>query len=360
MFNSRYVSQTLPAFSSDQAISYELTNINQTEPFSLVDQSMSKDIPSTVRFDDASVTIFSKKLGEGSFGSVYLGEYKKDKDSFSSLVAVKFCHDDGGDDTEYRVMSALQAKQSPYLINLINYKCDDADSVMVIEYMEKGSLENAIETYSWFDWGTRLQMLIDSISGLSDMHEMGYLHRDIKVGNVLLDANFRAKLCDFGISCQEETKDAEEPAGTPLAIAPEVMRGSPSSRKSDIYSFGVVLLEVATWDQELTNEVLIPKGPLPGAYFTMNWPLRLKTLSQFADDHCPTDICHLVKDCLQMASDSRPTTENVKSRLTRMNKIHGEVRQVFFASKFDVSDKIAGLVREYAEEREPSSLGMKC
>ena len=341
------------------------------------DQSQdNKSIPNVVRFDGETspwlTTYNDRKLGQGSFGSVYLGEYNEGQ--ASSLVAVKFSNnsDDDSSQVEYSILNALKEKKSPYLVNLINYRCDDGQSIMVIDYMPKGSLGDFIDSHSSCSWKKRFQILVDSISGLSDMHEMGYLHRDIKPDNVLLNPSLRAKLCDFGVSCKEGTDEANEIAGTPLTAAPEVLNGAAESsemrctRKSDIYSFGVVLLEVAIWSRESTPRL---EGTITKALFdefASAWLLRLQILNQMAEDLCPTDIAHLIRDCTQEDSKSRPAVEKVRDRLIGMSKIHGEVRQVFFNRQSELSKLgydttkgascggIAGLIREYAEEEKYS------
>lgn len=344
---------------------------SQSTALSPISPRVSPFQPKDVDFDNASVIVSPKdELGSGTSGHVYLGQYKKNTNTESYTVAVKYCDDN--DDTEYTVMSALQAKQqSPYLIKLIDYKHSDNDVVLVLEYMQRGGLNKTIEKNSQCDWDTRLQILENSISGLSFMHNAGYLHRDLKSANILLDMGFHAKLCDFGCSFKEAKEGDGQRVGSPPYMAPETLSWtSPThSKKSDIYAFGMILLEVAAWNEEKFDKVIFQDISSRVDFYKIKWPLRLQTLSQFANENCPTDISKLIQYCMQMNPDNRPATDDVKKCLTRMNKIHGEVRQVFFArvsvAKSEkceqVSDNIAGLVREYAaEDMNPESLNKNC
>lgn len=195
-------------------------------------------------------------------------------------------------------------------------------------------------------------MLTDISSGLFDMHKIGYLHRDLKSGNVLLDENYNARLSDFDVSCKEEQATIDLALrGTHPVLAPEVIATKPNnacySKKSDIYSFGILLLEVAVWNPEISNQALTILGNL----FLINWSMRLSRLKALAHQYGPVDVAELIENCIEMNPDNRPTIEDVKTRLTSIGKIHNELSQIFLARNFgNDSDRIAGIVREYASE----------
>jgi serine/threonine protein kinase len=314
------------------------------------------DSNTLIQNEDQSIQIM-RKLVSGCYGTVYLGKMN-DND-----VAVKCFSSDSGID-EYKAMADLGAHRSPYLVKMIAYK----PKFLVLEYMENGTLADFIDERRVCNWASSLQILADCSAGLADMHQHGYLHLDIKSMNILLDQNNRAKLGDFGCTSHETDPSkgflhyVDYFMGTYEYLAPEVWmlpQFSGYSKKSDIFALGVLMLEIAAWDK-YHDLILLglnsnDRGD-PDSFHPINWTLRLKLINQFIFKHCPIDLGELIQDCMQLNSSNRPTAKMVKDRLIRMNKIHGEVHQLFFsAAKHAVRDKIAGLVREYAAETKDKS-----
>lgn len=136
---------------------------------------------------------------------------------------------------------------------------EDANCYLIYEYIENGSL------YSWLhesmngnlNWKTRLRIAIDVANGLQYIHEHTrprVVHKDIKSSNILLDSNMRAKIANFGLAKSGCNAITMHIVGTQGYIAPEYLADGVVSTKMDIFSFGVVLLELISGKEAINEE----------------------------------------------------------------------------------------------------------
>ncbi|XP_076889665.1 L-type lectin-domain containing receptor kinase S.6-like [Bidens hawaiensis] len=149
------------------------------------------------------------------------------------------------------------------LVQLQGWCCEGNELVLVYEYMPNGSLDKVIHKRTNnrpLTFEKRLNILLGVASALVYLHEeceRQIIHRDVKTCNIMLDADFNAKLGDFGLAEVYEhnarKRDATLPAGTMGCLAPEYVFSGVPSVKTDVYSFGVVVLEVAS-GQRAVNE----------------------------------------------------------------------------------------------------------
>ncbi|CAN1189099.1 L-type lectin-domain containing receptor kinase IX.1 [Linum perenne] len=203
----------------------------------------------TNNFDDGS-----NKLGEGGFGGVYRG-YLKVK---SDVVAVKRVSKKSRQGirefaAEVKIISRLRHRN---LVRLIGWCHEKEELLLVYEFLTNGSLDLHLfkqkDVNLLLNWETRYKIAKGLASGMLYLHEeweQCVVHRDIKSSNVMLDSNFRAKLGDFGLArLVDHDKGSQTTmlAGTIGYVAPECAMTGKASRESDIYSFGVVALEIAT------------------------------------------------------------------------------------------------------------------
>lgn len=188
-------------------------------------------------------------LGKGGFGCVYkamLGD--------NLYVAVKRLESGSRDAIrEFQTEVDLLGKiQHPNIISLLGYSIHSETRLLVYELMQNGSLESQIHgpsCGSLLTWHMRLKIALDVARGLEYLHEHckpPVIHRDLKSSNVLLDSNFNAKLSDFGLAILDgsQKKNNIKLSGTLGYVAPEYLLDGKLTDKSDVYAFGVVLLEL--------------------------------------------------------------------------------------------------------------------
>ncbi|KAK8456146.1 hypothetical protein SEVIR_4G282400v4 [Setaria viridis] len=189
-------------------------------------------------------------VGEGGFGVVYRGFIHG---AVGKEVAVKELNPEGlqGDREWLTEVSYLGQYSHPNLVELIGYCCEDDHRLLVYEFMAKGSLENHLfRRACTLSWTTRVAIALDVARGLAFLHgaERPIIYRDFKTSNILLDAEFNAKLSDFGLAKEGpmggKTHVSTRVMGTYGYAAPEYMATGHLTVMSDVYGFGVVLLEM--------------------------------------------------------------------------------------------------------------------
>ncbi|XP_027111757.1 putative serine/threonine-protein kinase [Coffea eugenioides] len=194
----------------------------------------------------------SNKIGRGGFGTVYKGKLKngtpvavKRLSAFSKQGVREFL-------TEIETISNVQ---HPNLVQMIGCCVHGPDRILVYAYLENKSLDNALLGRSRavnLEWSKRTAICMGTARGLAYLHEElvpHIVHRDIKASNILLDKDFAPKIGDFGLAKlfpDDITHISTKIAGTTGYLAPEYALGGQLTMKADIYSFGVVVLEIVS------------------------------------------------------------------------------------------------------------------
>nr|CAD1818737.1 unnamed protein product [Ananas comosus var. bracteatus] len=158
------------------------------------------------------------------------------------------------------------------LVPLAGWCCENDELVLVYEFMPNGTLDRALHSLpdhcgaAVLPWGVRKNVVLGVASALAFLHddcEKRIVHRNVKSCNILLDADFNAKLGDFGLALHNSRSSsgcaalASQPDGTIGYLAPEYVRSGVATDKSDVYSFGVVALEVATGRRPVDNGLVL-------------------------------------------------------------------------------------------------------
>ncbi|XP_027913261.1 G-type lectin S-receptor-like serine/threonine-protein kinase LECRK4 [Vigna unguiculata] len=194
---------------------------------------------------------FKDKLGRGAYGTVYSGVLNlEDQQVHVAVKQLEQVEDQGDKEfvTEVQVIALIHHRN---LVSLLGFCNEQSHRLLVYEKMENGTLSNFL-----FDegdkpsWESRVRIVLEIARGLLYLHEEcdhQIIHCDIKPQNVLLDSNYTAKISDFGLAkllMKDKTRTNTNARGTVGYMAPEWLKNAPVTAKVDIYSFGVVLLEI--------------------------------------------------------------------------------------------------------------------
>ncbi|CAL9129961.1 unnamed protein product [Musa textilis] len=192
---------------------------------------------------------FKEALGSGASGVVYMGFLK---DGAGTRVAVKKL-DKVSRETEKEFMNeviSIGQTHHKNLVRLVGFCCQGADRLLVYEFMSNGSLMALLSGEVRPSWDQRVQIALGIARGLLYLHEeciSQIIHCDIKPQNVLLDDNLVPRIADFGLAKllkTDQTRTKTDIRGTKGYVAPEWFKNAGVTAKVDVYSFGVMLLEI--------------------------------------------------------------------------------------------------------------------
>ncbi|XP_040998790.1 phytosulfokine receptor 2 [Juglans microcarpa x Juglans regia] len=265
----RHEKPTHRSRANDRARARALSRGNTELSSITVDESASFD--PNLRISMIELVIATKNfsadliVGDGSFGLVYKAQLS------GATVAVKKLDPDAFQGfREFQAeMETLEKLRHENIVKILGYCVSGSERLLVYEYMEKGSLdqwlqdassENDTSAAAWpnsgvrlpLSWETRVKIAQGVANGLAYLHglEEPIIHRDIKASNVLLDSKFEAHIADFGLARrvgESHSHVSTQVAGTMGYMPPEYREGlTMATVKADVYSFGVLLLEIAT------------------------------------------------------------------------------------------------------------------
>ncbi|KAL6884573.1 hypothetical protein ACP4OV_010509 [Aristida adscensionis] len=208
----------------------------------------------TANFDE------KRKIGEGGYGSVYLGFIGAHEIAVKKMKASK-------SKEFFAELKVLCKVHHINVVELIGYAAGDDHLYLVYEYVQNGSLSEhlhdpLLKGHQPLSWTARTQIALDSARGIEYIHDHTkacYVHRDIKTSNILLDNGLRAKVADFGLVKLVQRSDEDECVatrlvGTPGYLPPESVLELHMTTKSDVYAFGVVLAELITGFRALMRD----------------------------------------------------------------------------------------------------------
>ncbi|XP_053174948.1 interleukin-1 receptor-associated kinase 4 [Scomber japonicus] len=205
----------------------------------------------TGNFDDRPMSDGGHRLGEGGFGTVYKGVLN------NKHVAVKKLNPmDGISLDELQIqfnqeIETLKVLKHENLVDMVGFSCDGQQPCLVYAFMANGSLLDrlaSLDSSPPLSWQQRCSIAEGTARGLEYLHINHHVHRDVKSANILLDEKLVAKISDFGLTRASDKQTSTTMVtgrivGTCAYMAPEALRGE-ITPKSDVFSFGVVLLEI--------------------------------------------------------------------------------------------------------------------
>nr|XP_010314054.2 G-type lectin S-receptor-like serine/threonine-protein kinase CES101 [Solanum lycopersicum] len=272
------------------------------------------------------------KLGEGGFGPVYKGEMLDGQE-----VAIKRLSTSSGQGLlEFKNEILLIAKlQHTNLVRLLGYCTQREERILVYEYMHNKSLDFFLfdsNKKELLNWETRFRIIEGIAQGILYLHKYSRLkviHRDLKASNILLDAEMNPKISDFGMArifgTQESEANTKRIVGTHGYMSPEYALRGIVSTKTDVFSFGVLLLEIVSGKKN--NSCYDTEHPLN--LIGLAWELwreerALELIDATLIESCSRDevmrCIHVGLLCVQDYAKDRPSMSNVVSMLMNDTK----------------------------------------
>ncbi|WZY75486.1 hypothetical protein YC2023_021870 [Brassica napus] len=265
---------------------------------------------------------FQRVLGKGGFGMVYHGSING-----SQQVAVKLLSQSSTQGyKEFKAeVDLLLRVHHTNLVTLVGYCYEGDHLALIYEFLPNGDLKQHLSGKGGrpiINWRIRLQIALEAALGLEYLHigcTPPMVHRDVKTANILLDENFKTKLADFGLSrsfqggC--ESQDSTVIAGTCGYLDPEYCRTSRLAEKSDVYSYGVVLLEMITNQPVISEKCHIAEwvgSTLKRGDIT---EIMDPNLGGAYDSNSAWRAVELAMSCADPFSSKRPTMSQVISEL---------------------------------------------
>ncbi|KAA8532544.1 hypothetical protein F0562_032640 [Nyssa sinensis] len=270
----------------------------------------------------------SHKLGEGGFGPVYRGKL----DDGREIAVKKLSQSSNQGREEFLNEAKLLARvQHRNVVNLFGFCAHGAEKLLVYEYVANESLDKLLfksGRRDALDWKRRYDIILGIARGLLYLHEDSHsviIHRDIKASNILLDDKWVPKIADFGMARlfrEDQTHINTRVAGTNGYMAPEYVMHGHLSVKADVFSFGVVVLELISGQKNSNFK------PNPDAQNLLEWVWKLykkgKSLDvmdpTLASSHDPDQVAMCVQIgllCTQADPQLRPTMRRVVVMLSK-------------------------------------------
>ncbi|KAE8665267.1 Serine/threonine-protein kinase CTR1 [Hibiscus syriacus] len=258
-----------------------------------------------------------ERIGIGSYGEVYRADWNG-----TEVAVKKFLDQDFSGDAlvqfkcEVEIMLRLR---HPNVVLFMGAVTRSPNFSILTEFLPRGSLYKLLHRSNiQLNEKRRIRMALDVAKGMNYLHTSNttIVHRDLKTPNLLVDKNWVVKVCDFGLSRMKHHTflSSKSTAGTPEWMAPEILRNEPANEKCDVYSFGVILWELAT--------LCIPwKGLNPmqvvGAVGFQNKRLEIP-------EGIDPMVAQIIRDCWQTEPHLRPSFAQLMFRLRRLQHLYIE------------------------------------
>ena len=282
--------------------------VSQDDTENITISELPANLRLVVKHEDVEL---GKQIGKGQSGTVYLGKMKKTGEEAAVKVLFKRSLTQPELESFRREIFAMSILNHPSLLRFMGYT-EEAPFYLITEYMNNGSLFDLLRKNPQALTPTlRSVIALEVARGLEYLHGKGVIHRDLKSLNILMDKNFHAKICDFGMARTGKTAGPKTGMiGTAHWMAPEVLMSAPDyDQKVDVYSFGIFMWELLTGDLPYKNmkQTDIMVGVTMGH------------LRPPIPDDCPHKIRALIEMCWSQDPAMRPKMSKVVSRLCHSN-----------------------------------------
>lgn len=250
------------------------------------------------------------KLGSGQYGEVYEGVWQR----YNKVVAVKTLKEETMCLDEFlEEATIMKEMKHPNLVQLLGVCTREPPYYIITEYMPKGNLLDYLRASSANELGHTVlkYFAIQIASAMSYLESKNFIHRDLAARNCLVGDNNIVKVADFGLArlIKEDTYTAHIGSKFPIKwTAPEGLAFNKFSNKSDVWAFGVLLWEIATYG----------KSPYPGVELSDVYHLLESGYRMECPDDCPRNIYELMRRCWEWEPGNRPTFSALYQALENM------------------------------------------
>ncbi|KAL9352389.1 hypothetical protein Peur_055069 [Populus x canadensis] len=264
-------------------------------------------------------------LGEGGFGSVYKGYLPDGRD-----VAVKQLKIGGGQgEREFKAeVEIISRVHHRHLVSLVGYCVSETRRLLVYDYVPNNTLYFHLHGVGGLalDWATRVKIAAGAARGIAYLHEDCHpriIHRDIKSSNILLDNNYEAKVSDFGLAklaLDSNTHVTTRVMGTFGYMAPEYASSGKLTEKSDVFSYGVVLLELVTGRKPVdASQPMGEESLVEWARPLLNHALENEELESLADPRLEKN--YIESEMFRMIEAAAACVRHSASKRPRMGQV---------------------------------------
>ncbi|KAK9882804.1 hypothetical protein WA026_023318 [Henosepilachna vigintioctopunctata] len=254
--------------------------------------------------------VMRHKLGGGQYGDVYEAVWKR----YNMTVAVKTLKEDTMALKDFLEEAAIMKEMKhPNLVQLMGVCTREPPFYIITEFMSKGNLLDYLRNGSKENINAVVLMYIATqiASGMSYLESRSFIHRDLAARNCLVGENHLVKVADFGLArlMRDDTYTAHAGAKFPIKwTAPEGLAYNKFSTKSDVWAFGILLWEIATYGM----------SPYPGVDLTDVYHMLEKGYRMECPPGCPPKIYELMRQCWQWHAHERPTFAEIHHALENM------------------------------------------
>ncbi|XP_051136148.1 calcium/calmodulin-regulated receptor-like kinase 1 [Andrographis paniculata] len=267
---------------------------------------------------------FTTVIGQGAFGSVYKAQM-----STGETVAVKVLATDSKQrekefQSEVMLLGRLHHRN---LVNLVGYCAEKNQHMLIYVYMSRGSLASHLydEKLEPLNWELRVQIALDVAKGLEYLHDGAVppvIHRDIKSSNILLDQSMRARVADFGLSREEMvSKQVSNVRGTFGYLDPEYISTRSFTKKSDVYSYGILVFELIAGRNPLQGLMEYVELAAMDTEGKVGWEEIVDPrLDGNFDVKEINEVAALAHKCVNRVARRRPSMRDIVPVLTRILK----------------------------------------
>ncbi len=288
------------------------SNVNQSREINKIipDTTIARGFDNTFEISVEEIEFLSEDIGKGTFGEVKRGIWRKEN------VAVKFLKEDMHvqEDilkTFIEECNMLKNLRHPNILLFMGAGTKGPSYFIVTEFCDSGNLFELLHHYSNYElsWEERRRIALEIARGMNYLHSFQppIVHRDLKSMNVLLDKNLQVKIADFGSSKFLDVSMSKQ-KGTFQWMAPEVIRTNTYTEKADVFSYGIIL-----------NEIAMRKPP----YYGIDKKEVAKNVASKNDyrpsiKNCPKEFADLMVKCWDFYPSKRPTFSQIIDILNKM------------------------------------------